>query len=77
MHGSGDVTDLFILAATPAIELGQILLPAKYPDTTDWLLESLGGILGYILLRIIRARLSTPRRVPAGVRRSGSKERIR
>jgi glycopeptide antibiotics resistance protein len=45
---------MFILAAALAIELGQVLLPSKYPDTTDWFLESLGGILGYVLLRIIR-----------------------
>jgi glycopeptide antibiotics resistance protein len=40
-------------------------LPGKHPDTTDWFLESLGGILGYVLSRIIRARLSKPARRPA------------
>jgi len=54
------------------IELGQMLLPGKFPDTTDWFLESLGGILGYVLLRIIRTRLATaPRSVSK--RRQGSK----
>jgi glycopeptide antibiotics resistance protein len=45
------------------IELGQVLLPAKYPDMTDWFLESVGGLLGYALFRLIRNRLSVgPRR---------------
>jgi glycopeptide antibiotics resistance protein len=50
---------MFILAAALAIELGQVLLPSKYPDTTDWFLESLGGILGYLLFRLVWARLIT------------------
>jgi glycopeptide antibiotics resistance protein len=67
-----------MIAAAFAIELGQVLLPGKYPDSTDWLLESLGGLLGYASFRIVRARLSNPRRrTPGGVRRSSSKERIR
>jgi glycopeptide antibiotics resistance protein len=36
------------------IELGQMLLPGKFPDTTDWFLESLGGCLGYIVFKWIR-----------------------
>jgi hypothetical protein len=55
---------MFILAAALAIELGQVLLPSKHPDTTDWFLESLGGIIGYFLFRLLRARLA-----PAGRQR--------
>jgi glycopeptide antibiotics resistance protein len=55
---------MFNLAAALAIELGQVLLPSKHPDTTDWFLESLGGIIGYFLFRLLRARLA-----PAGRQR--------
>lgn len=40
------------------VELGQVLLPGKFPDTTDWLLESLGGLAGYALARLA---MRTPR----------------
>jgi glycopeptide antibiotics resistance protein len=54
---------LVIIVAALGIELGQVLLPAKFPDTTDWLLESAGGLMGYALFRGIRARLAAkPRR---------------
>jgi glycopeptide antibiotics resistance protein len=46
-----------ILVAALGLELGQVLLPGKFPDTTDWFLESLGGILGYGLFRVFRARV--------------------
>jgi glycopeptide antibiotics resistance protein len=48
-----------ILVTALGIELGQVMLPGKYPDTTDWLLESVGGILGYLLFRLVWARLIT------------------
>lgn len=38
-----------------AIELGQALLPGKYPDSTDWLLEVLGSVLGYSLVARLKA----------------------
>lgn len=53
---------LLIVCVALGIELGQVLLPGKYPDTTDWFLESLGGIMGYVLFRMVRVRTwSTPR----------------
>jgi glycopeptide antibiotics resistance protein len=64
-----------ILFAALGIELGQVLLPSKYPDTTDWFLESLGGILGYVLLRIIRRRLSLPSRRQTQPQRQASKRK--
>lgn len=42
---------LLILAAALGIELGQMLLPGKFPDTTDVLLEALGAFMGYGLFR--------------------------
>lgn len=36
------------------IEVGQVLLPSKFPDTTDWLLESLGGLAGFVLVRFMQ-----------------------
>ncbi len=49
---------LALVATALGIELGQVLLPGKFPDTTDWFLESAGGVSGYALFRIIRNRLS-------------------
>ncbi len=38
---------MVIVGVAFGIELGQVALPGKYPDNTDLLLESLGGLLGY------------------------------
>lgn len=47
-----------LLAGVPlTIELGQVLLPEKFSDSADLLLETLGGVLGYGLFRFLRARL--------------------
>ena len=45
------LTPAILLGAPMVIELGQVLLPDKYPDTTDWFLETLGALLGYGLIR--------------------------
>lgn len=51
---------LFVLATVAmiaiVIELGQVALPDKYPDSTDIVLESLGGFAGYFFLTWIRSR---------------------
>jgi glycopeptide antibiotics resistance protein len=53
-----------IFGAPMLIEFGQMLLPEKHPDTTDWVLECLGGVIGYIAFkRISRALRAHP--VPA------------
>ena len=44
---------LVITCAAAGIEIGQLFLPDKIADTTDWLLETLGGLLGYFCLRIL------------------------
>jgi glycopeptide antibiotics resistance protein len=62
---------LAIVATALGIELGQVLLPGKIPDATDWFLESLGGILGYVVFRMVSGRLSAagrPRKTGPGAR---------
>jgi VanZ family protein len=44
---------LVIACAAAGIEVGQLFLPGKYADMTDWSLETLGGIVGYFSLRIL------------------------
>lgn len=62
----GSVVSVMVVMITAlGVELGQVMLPEKFPDTTDWVLESVGGIMGYILLRMVR---SSPK--PALVRRT-------
>lgn len=46
-----------IVMSALGIELGQTMLPGKIPDTTDWVLECLGGILGYLFARNLLRRL--------------------
>ncbi|AAZ96161.1 hypothetical protein Tbd_0208 [Thiobacillus denitrificans ATCC 25259] len=46
------VLALLLLAAVPAvIEFGQVMLPHKIADTTDWFLAWAGGLAGYALAR--------------------------
>lgn len=65
---AGTLALALLLAVPMGIEAGQMLLPDKHPDTTDWLLEVLGGGLGYLLFRLLRARLAP---MPAARPRSG------
>lgn len=56
---------MLVLVALPAVvELGQVMLPAKIADTTDWLLAWLGGLAGYaVARRVLRApRVAAPKR---------------
>lgn len=46
-----------IVAVAFIIELGQVALPGKYPDNTDLVFESLGGLLGYAGTLFAIARL--------------------
>jgi glycopeptide antibiotics resistance protein len=39
------------------IELGQLLLPGKFADITDWALEFLGGLAGYVGTTLLGARM--------------------
>ncbi|MCU0917810.1 MAG: VanZ family protein [Planctomycetes bacterium] len=38
------------------VELGQLALPGKNPDSTDWFLQTLGGVLGYVGWLFLKAR---------------------
>ena len=44
---------LLIAGAAAGIEIGQVFLPGKVADTTDWLLETMGGLVGYFCLRLL------------------------
>lgn len=46
------------------IELGQVALPGKYPDISDWLFESLGGIVGYAGTLYLAAKVSKSAQSP-------------
>lgn len=51
---------MLVLAGLPAVvELGQLMLPEKIADATDWLLAWLGGVVGYAA---VRRTLRAPRR---------------
>jgi VanZ family protein len=53
-----DLLALALILGVPAlVELGQVALPDKYPDTTDWVLESLGAAAGYVLVILVRNRM--------------------
>jgi glycopeptide antibiotics resistance protein len=44
---------LVVACAAAGIEIGQLFLPGKVADTTDWFLETFGGLVGYFCLRIL------------------------
>ena len=46
-----------IAAAAVAIELGQVFLPEKSPDSTDAMLMIAGGTLGFLAVHALRERL--------------------
>jgi len=50
----------FVAGAAAGIELGQVFLPNKHPDVTDWTLACLGGIAGYIGSLRLAPRLASP-----------------
>jgi glycopeptide antibiotics resistance protein len=64
-RGTLFVVAMLVLVLMPAlIELGQVMLPEKIADTTDWMLAWLGGLSGYgVARRVLRAprHMATPR----------------
>jgi len=48
------VSVMIMVAA--GIELGQVFLPGKYPDSTDLALEAIGGVAGYVGCIAVLAR---------------------
>jgi glycopeptide antibiotics resistance protein len=59
---------LVIMVGVPLlIELGQVGLPDKYPDSTDWMLKVLGAGAGFLLASIVHTQMllrPPPRRTP-------------
>jgi len=56
-----------LLGVPLLIELGQVGLADKHPDSTDWMLEVTGALAGFVLVIIVRNRLlfrAPPRRPP-------------
>ena len=53
------------LAPTALIEAGQLALPDKHPDSTDWLLEWLGVAIGYLGTLTLARRWHPPLAAPA------------
>ncbi len=47
---------MFMMAVALTLELGQTLLPGKHPDLTDFILKTLGGVTGFFLVTLIRAK---------------------
>jgi glycopeptide antibiotics resistance protein len=78
-RGVAGLAAFMIILATPlGIELGQMLLPDKFPDTTDWVLESAGGLMGYVLVGLLRGHLKAPPpRCAAIPHRAGERARPR
>ncbi len=52
---------LFLIAAGLGIELGQLSLPGKNADTTDWFLQAAGGLAGLLASLQIGRRLDLAR----------------
>jgi glycopeptide antibiotics resistance protein len=50
------VATIAIAGVAGAIEAGQLFLPGKYADPTDWVLELLGGLAGYFGTGLIASR---------------------
>jgi hypothetical protein len=48
---------LLLIAGTAlAIDLGRLALPEKNPDSMDIILQWVGGVLGYVIIRVILSR---------------------
>lgn len=60
------LTFVVILGVPMIIELGQVALPSKHPDSTDWMLEVIGASVGYLLVIVLRNKMvlsAKPRRL--------------
>lgn len=57
-RGPYDLLAVLLMLAVPlGIELGQVALPVKHPDSTDWALSALGAFLGFALVIIVRNKV--------------------
>jgi len=65
-RGYGTFFSLLLIAMTSLIVVaGRLAQPEKNPDSMDVVLQSLGGILGFVMIRIFLSRMTLPRR-PGG-----------
>jgi glycopeptide antibiotics resistance protein len=56
-RGIGTFMSLLLIAGTAlAIDLGRLALPEKNPDSMDIILQWVGGVLGYVIIRVILSR---------------------
>jgi glycopeptide antibiotics resistance protein len=61
-HGFAVVAALLVPAA---IEVGQLAMPGKYPDSTDLAIEAAGALAGYVGVWAVVARLKAAPTAPA------------
>ena len=54
------ISFLFCAGVGLAIELGQVMMPNKIPDSTDLFFETMGGALGFGITQIIFHRMALP-----------------
>jgi glycopeptide antibiotics resistance protein len=64
---------VLILLVPLGLEIGQLAMPAKHPDSTDWFLMVLGGAAGFVLVHVVRNKMVLSRRpgVSGGGARAG------
>lgn len=56
-RGFGSFMSLSLIACTAvAINLGRLALPEKNPDSMDIILQGVGGLLGFVIIRVILSR---------------------
>jgi glycopeptide antibiotics resistance protein len=53
----GIASALVILGVPLLIELGQVAMPEKHPDSTDWFLMVFGAAAGFVLVHIVRNKI--------------------
>jgi glycopeptide antibiotics resistance protein len=65
---------LLIISVPLGLELGQVAMPSKHPDSTDWVLMAMGGAGGFVLVNLVRNRILLSRR-PAAPRAAAGEGR--
>jgi VanZ family protein len=60
-----------IIGVPLLVELGQVAIPNKHPDSTDWVIASIGAACGYLLVIVVRNRMVLSAKAPRVSRRLG------
>jgi glycopeptide antibiotics resistance protein len=56
-RGFATFLSLLLIAGTAlAIDLGRLALPEKNPDSIDIVLQGLGGLVGFVIIRVVLSR---------------------